>query len=277
MTATSDKHKAMKHCVQFSTGIGSAEVARRVELLAQPEDELILLSADTMVEDEDNWRFGQEVVSKMLSPRWQWIVLRDGRTPMQVGRDKRVVPNNRLAVCSKILKSEILNRWIKHNLDPDNSIIYVGFDWTEEHRFVRAEPLWQPYKIAAPLMNEPYIEKSALLNEYRDAGVEPPRLYAAGFSHANCGGACVRAGQASWRLLLNWNRDRYLEWESEEEKTRSMLGKDVAIMRETYKGTTTPLTLRRFRERIDNQPALFDKDDWGSCGCFMDKEEEESE
>jgi hypothetical protein len=34
-----------------------------------------------------------------------------------------------------------------------------------------------------------------------------------------------------------------------------------------------PLTLRKFRERIEEQPTLFDKDDWGSCGCFMGDEE----
>lgn len=25
-----------------------------------------------------------------------------------------------------------------------------------------------------------------------------------------------------------------------------------------------------FRERLDQQPALFDTDDWGGCGCFVD-------
>jgi hypothetical protein len=264
----------MKHCVQFSTGIGSAEVARRVEQIASPEDELILLTADTMVEDDDNWRFAEEVVAKLLSPRWQWVVLRDGRTPMQVGRDKKVVPNNRLAVCSKVLKSEILNRWIKHNCDPDNTIIHLGFDWTEPHRFERSEPLWKPYQIDAVLMREPYREKSALMQEFRDLGVEPPRLYAVGFSHANCGGACVRGGQASWKLLYQWNPERFNEWEEEEERTRTMLGKDVAMMRETVKGEMRPLTLRRFRERIEVQPQLFEKDDWGTCGCFMDNEGE---
>ena len=103
--------------------------------------------------------------------------------------------------------------------------------------------------------------------------IEPPRLYGAGFSHANCGGACVRAGQASWKLLLDWNRDRFLDWENEEQITRDYLGKDVAIMKESINGNAVPLTLRRFRERIEEQPALFDKDDWGTCGCFMGDEE----
>ena len=266
----------MLHCVQFSTGAGSAEVAFRVEKIASPEDRLVLLTADTMVEDEDNWRFANDVV-KALSPRWEWIVIRDGRTPMQVGRDKRVVPNNRLAICSRVLKREALNRWIKHNCDPKTSIIYLGFDWTEPHRFQKAEPLWKPYKISSPMMDAPFIEKSALMEKLRKMGIEPPRLYAAGFGHANCGGACVRAGQASWKLLLDWNRERYLEWENEEEVTRDYLKKDVAIMKESIRGDVVPLTLRRFRERLDDQPQMFDKQDWGSCGCFMGEDENEVE
>ena len=259
------------HCVQFSTGIGSAEVAFRVQDEAAPGDRLVLLTADTMVEDHDNWRFAKEVVAK-LSDRWEWIVIRDGRTPMQVGRDERVVPNDRMAVCSKILKRKALDRWIKHNCDPEDSYIYLGFDWTEPQRHERAAPLWEPYKIKSPLMHEPFVEKSALLQKYRDFGIEPPRLYSVGFSHANCGGACVRGGQAAWKMLLDWNRQRFLEWENEEEATRAYLKKDVAMLKETKQGKTTPLTLRKFRERLEDQPAMFDKEDWGACGCFMDDE-----
>lgn len=163
----------MIHCVQFSTGAGSAEVAFRVEQIASADDRLVLLTADTMVEDEDNWRFAKQIV-QALSPRWEWIVIRDGRTPMQVGRDKRVVPNNRLAICSRVLKREALDRWIKHNCDPEHSVIYLGFDWTEPHRFAKAEPLWKPYKISAPLMDAPYIEKSALMEKLRSMGITPP-------------------------------------------------------------------------------------------------------
>jgi hypothetical protein len=163
----------MLHCVQFSTGAGSAEVAFRVEQMASAGDRLVLLTADTMVEDEDNWRFANDVV-QALSPRWEWIVIRDGRTPMQVGRDRKVVPSNRMAVCSQILKRDALNKWIKHNCDPEQTIIYLGFDWTEPHRFSKAEPLWKPYTISAPLMDAPYIEKSALMDKLRSMGITPP-------------------------------------------------------------------------------------------------------
>jgi hypothetical protein len=73
-------------------------------------------------------------------------------------------------------------------------------------------------------------------------------------------------------MLLDWNRPRFLEWENEEQKSRDYLNKDVSMLKETKEGKTTPLTLRRFRERLEDQPTMFDKNDWGTCGCFMDEQ-----
>lgn len=256
----------MKHVVQFSTGLGSAEVARRVVEKHGVKD-TILLTADTLVEDEDNWRFAKEAVAFLGSP--QWTVLADGRTPMEVGRDQRIVPNNRMAVCSRVLKRELLRDWIDTNLDSADTIIYLGLDWTEEHRWNASVEPWKPWTIAAPLMEEPFVTKAQLIETWRQQyGIEPPVLYELGFSHANCGGACVRGGQAQWELLLRVNRDRYLEWEAEEEKTRQMVGKDVSILRDRRGGPVKPMSLREFRERLETQPSLFEADEWGACGCM---------
>lgn len=249
--------------VQFSTGAGSAEVAvRAVE--KHGAENVVLLAAGTLVEDDDNWRFGEEVAA------WLGLAitrLTDGRTPMQVGRDLRVVPNNRLAVCSRVLKRDLLRKHMDEHYDPADSTVYLGFDWTEAHRYDAALPHWAPWKIAAPLMERPYLHKSELLDLWRSRGIEPPRLYAQGSRHANCGGACVRGGQAQWANLLRVNRDRYMAWEADEQETRSMLGKDVAILRDRTEATVVPLTLTTFRERIERQPAMFDEEDWGPCGC----------
>lgn len=252
-----------KHVVQFSTGAGSAEVAWRV-VEQHGSDNVLLLTADTKVEDKDNWRFAREVVDRLCC---EWVVLADGRTPMELGRDLRCVPNNRMAVCSRVLKRELLRKWIDEHCDPAETVIYLGFDWTEPERHEAAEPHWQPYTIASPLISPPYVSKPDLLDLFRARGIKPPRLYAQGFSHANCGGACVRGGQAQWELLLRVNPDLYLEWEAEEDKTRAELGKDVSILRDRRGGTSRPLTLATFRERITRQPDLFDSDDWGACGC----------
>lgn len=250
--------------VQFSTGVGSAEVARREVERFGPAD-VLLLTADTRVEDPDNWRFAHEVVDTLGSVRW--VVLADGRTPMQVGRDERVVPNNRMAVCSRVLKRELLRRWITQHCNPDSDEIVLGFDWTEEHRLARAAPHWAPFVVEAPLCVPPYLTKAQLLDQWRSAGIEPPRLYAAGFSHANCYGACVRGGQAQWERLLRTNPTVYRRWENDEQHLRETLGKDVSILRDRTGGSVTPLTLRSFRDRLEAQPSLFDADDEGACGC----------
>lgn len=258
------------HVVQFSTGAGSAEVAYRVVAQHGPEN-VVLLTADTRVEDADNWRFACEVVADLGMPEWQ--ILTDGRTPMQVGRDHRCVPNNRMAVCSRILKRELLNdymtsRWLRDEgaTSPAGVTVYLGFDWTEEHRLI-AHRSHSPWHVEAPLCDPPYLTKAQMLEAFRAIGIEPPRLYAMGFSHANCGGACVRGGQAQWELLLRVNPSRYREWEAEEHETRVMLGKDVTILRDRARGTSTPLSLRSFRERLERSPSLFDSDEWGACGC----------
>lgn len=255
------------YVVQFSTGAGSAEVAWRM-VEQHGVDRVHLLTADTLVEDEDNWRFAREVVAAIGSPRWD--VVADGRTPMEVGRDARVVPSDRLAVCSRVLKRELLRKHIERHYAPESSVIVLGYDWTEPHRVEKARPHWAPWSVEAPLMDPPYLWKNAILDGFRGRGIEPPRLYAQGFPHANCGGACVRGGHAAWGLLLHVNRPRFLEWEAEEEKTRALLDRDVSILTDRRGGgPRRPLPLRVFRESRDAEPGLFDNDDWGACGCAM--------
>lgn len=256
------------HVVQYSTGLASAEIAWRLVDEHGP-DHVHLLTADTRREDADNWRFAHQVADQLGC---KWTILADGRHPMQVGRDHRVVPNNRMAVCSRVLKRELLRRHIDATYDPATTVIHLGFDWTETHRIAAAAPQWQPYTVAAILAEPPYVSKPDLLATFRARGIEPPALYRQGFHHANCGGACVRGGQAQWELLLRVNRPRYLAWETEEEKTRDVLGKDVSILRDRTGGPVKPLPLRTFRERLDAQPSLFDDQDWGACGCFTETE-----
>lgn len=253
------------HLVQFSTGAASAEVAWRV-VAEHGAESVVLLTADTRAEDDDNWRFAEEVASLLGC---EWVRLADGRTPMQVGRDERCVPSNRMAVCSKILKRKLLDKYRAEHFDPAGTVVYLGYDWTEPHRVEAARQHWVPWDVQCPLTEPPYLWPQQILDGWRERGIEPPRLYSQGFAHANCGGACVRGGQAQWELLLRVNRPRYLEWEAEEERTRAELGKDVAILRDRTGGTVTSLPLLTFRERLERQPSLFDADDIGACGCEM--------
>lgn len=252
-----------RHLVQFSTGLSSAEVAWRLTGQYGP-DAVVLMTADTLKEHPDNWRFAREVVARLGC---EWIKLTDGRTPMQVGRDRKCVPSDRMPVCSQILKRELMRRYLDANYNQETDVVYIGYDWSEPQRLKNAQPFWAPWKMVALLASPPY--PPPLQDLFRSRGIEPPELYKYGLAHANCGGFCVRAGQAPWAIMLQVDPCGYQEWEAEEEETRHALGKDVSILRDRRGATTRPLSLRSFRERIERQPSMYDGDDWGACGCDL--------
>lgn len=114
----------------------------------------------------------------------------------------------------------------------------------------------------------PFWDKRRMLRELSALGIKIPRLYSMGFPHNNCGGFCVKAGQAHFAHLLKTMPERYAFHEAEEEKLRMVVG-DYAILRDRTGGTTKALTLRELRERIA-AGKQFDSLEWGGCGCATD-------
>lgn len=245
------------HVVLFSGGITSYAVARRVVDLHGPEA-VTLLFADTLIEDEDSYRFIREAVSDLGA---RLVTLTDGRTPWEVFRDERFIGNARVDPCSKHLKRRILDAWRDEHCDPETTTLYVGLSWEEPRRFARFAERVAPWRYAAPLMEPPYRTKAMLIDAARSRGIEPPRLYAMGFPHANCGGFCVKAGHGGFvRLLANFP-GRYAEHEAAEADLMAELGSEWGILNDRTGGTRTPLTLRELRERVEDGAAvsLFDE------------------
>lgn len=255
----------MRHIVMFSGGVGSWAAASRV-IEQHGRDGVTLLFADTLAEDDDLYRFIDEAAGKLGVPL---VKVQDGRTPWQVFRDVRHIGNTRIAPCSHLLKQAPCRRWLEENTVPSSTAIYVGIDWSEEHRLAAVVRHWQPYAeiVDAPLCQPPYVDKSQVLQALSATGIRPPRLYEMGFPHNNCGGACVKAGHAQWRLLLRTNPARYAQEEARECELRGLLG-DVAILRDRRGGRTRPLPLSVLRERTP--VASGEDDEWGGCGCFVD-------
>lgn len=258
----------------YSSGIGSWATAHRV-IDKHGKNDVTLLFCDVkgnndnphLGEDADNYRFLEQTAQKF---NVELVWLKSSESIWDVYRRKRFLGNSRLAPCSHQLKQIPARKWIDEHCDPDETTIYVGIDWTESHRLAAIERNYVPFRVEAPMVEPPYLEKAQLLEACRKWGVEPPRMYAENYPHANCQGFCVRAGQAQFRQLLRVNRDGYLFHEEQEQKLREYLTKDVAILRDHAAGGV-PLTLRTFRERVELQPSLFDEDDWGGCGCFADE------
>jgi 3'-phosphoadenosine 5'-phosphosulfate sulfotransferase (PAPS reductase)/FAD synthetase len=253
----------IRRVVMFSGGITSWAVARLVVERYGVEG-VVLLFADTLVEDDDLYRFLDDAAADVGVPVTR---VADGRTPWQVFKDKRVVGNTRIAPCSHLLKQKPCRNWLNAHARPADTIVYVGIDWTETHRLPAIIAGHAPYRVEAPLADPPYTDKDVWFAVAAARGLRIPRLYDMGFSHNNCGGACVRGGQAQWRRLLAEFPERYAENEAQENALRDHLGKDVAILRDRRGGRTKPLPLTVLRKRESSE---VDVTDIGGCGCYTE-------
>ncbi|MDF9491385.1 hypothetical protein P5772_02355 [Bacillus cereus] len=256
----------MKHIVFYSGGIGSWYAAKRV-IDKYGTENVILLFSDTLIEDEDLYRFLDETSNDFGVKITR---IEDGRTPWEVFKDVRWLGNSRLAQCSHLLKQKTAEKWVKDNFQPDECVLYLGIDWTEEHRTKSPVKNWSPYKVEFPMCEEPYLTKEEMLNELDRKGIEIPRLYKMGFSHNNCGGMCVRAGQAHFINLLKTMPDRF-EWlEKYEKEMQEYLDRDVTILTRIVKGERQNLSLEQLRKEFQsNNFKQLDLFDFGGCGCFV--------
>ena len=260
---------SMKAVVMFSGGKGSFLSAKRAADKFGPH-EVVLLFADTMVEDPDVYEFitaGAAYIGSEL------VRVADGRTPFQVFHEQKFLGNARLANCSKELKIVPCRTWVRDNA-PADAVIVVGIDWMEQHRVGAIKAGYAPREVWAPLCDKPLLLERDMLQQIEACGLKLPQSYAQGFGHANCmQQGCVRGGQAYWRQFLRVRPDQYKETEQAEQDLRAYIGKDVTMLKRTRNGVHEYLTLRQFREQIELQPELIDlSNEWGGCGCFVDAE-----
>lgn len=226
-----------------------------------------LVFADTLIEDQDLYRFMIEVWVKLGYPRFHWLA--DGRNPWQVFEDIGMVGNSRIAPCSRILKTEKIKAWFAENARPDD-VLVLGMDWSEMDRIERAQFNWQPRQVLS-LLNQWKVPRptfGAILARY---GITEPRLYPAGFPHNNCGGFCVRAGQTQFATLLERFPEVYAFHEAWQDAVMARNPKLKPFLRRKVDGVTTYITLRLFRLMIEARAIEVEPFDFGGCGCFTDE------
>lgn len=262
------------HVVMWSGGITSWATARHV-IAEHGTASTVLLFADTNAEDEDLYRWNDDAAAQLGMTLTRVADARE-RNPMQVFEDKRWLGNTRIAQCSLELKVKPCRDWLTAHTNPASTVLYVGIDWSETHRLPNNRAGWAPWPVQYPLTKPPYWDKSQLFTQARQAGLTIPRLYDLGFSHNNCGGACVKGGIAAWQRLYRVFPARYAKHEAFEQRMRATLGKDVSILRDRTGGETKPLTLAELRRRIEQQPEQLDLFDEGGCGCFTATEPQET-
>lgn len=254
----------MKHIVSFSTGLSSALAALRV-IERYGKDNTVLAFMDTIFEDDDNYRFMIDFERRFDV---EIVRLSEGRNPYEVSRVEHVIPNQRVAPCTMRLKIEPFRAYLATLEKP--LTVHIGYDFTEMHRCEATRRNYESlgYSVDFPLLWKPIEFRPYVDVCRRDLNIEPPRMYGLGYTHANCGGRCVKQGHGDWiRTLVNFP-ERYAEIEEWEREMRlNEINANYAILRSQTKEGDTPLTLEDLRKRYEAglQPTLFQMDEQAGC------------
>lgn len=216
----------LKVIVSLSSGASSAVAASRaIEKYGRERVELVF--ADTLWEDDDNYRFLDDLARHFQMPLTRLV---SGLTPLDDAENEHIIPNQKLAKCSDHLKVDVIRDYVRQYQAAGYLVVMViGYDWKDQRPRAN-KPLGRipgPVKawgsmgvmVEYPLLKTPVVADSNAV--VRSWGIKPPRMYAQGYSHANCGGRCVKQGRGDWRRTLINYPSRFLEVEAWERETRA--------------------------------------------------------
>lgn len=306
-----------RHVVMYSGGEGGRAAAERV-IARHGSSHLTLLQTDTLAENSDTYRFmvesacqlvgtrcpadwladvrrlpewhedrfGRRVIlddlrscASVFAPHLVWIA--EGRDPWEVYFAERMLGNSSKDPCSKILKRQMADRWLAANCHPENTVVYLGLDWSEAHRFDDGDGHGAKHRYAkngwhaeAPLCEPPYIDLDKI-KRIRAAGLEPSSGYDNGAGHDNCSQFCCKGGQGHFGNLYEFYPDRYAFHEANETAFIEFIERDVSMLTEQRNTIKYTLTLQELRERLEGKkPGAVDRYEIGGCGCFVDDDRE---
>jgi hypothetical protein len=255
----------MHYIVSLSGGVASAVAADRA-IERYGRDNVTLWFADTNWEDEDLHRFLDDLMT-----RWGGELVRycDGRTPLEVAEDHSIIPNQKIAPCSFELKVKPFRKYIEALSKP--LTVLLGLDWSEPHRMGAPKKNYEAIEgvtVDYPLMWRP-LEFRPYIEVVRSWGVEPPRLYALGAPHNNCGLRCVKQGVKEWLRLRYAFPERFEEVKLWEQAQRAKGGARAtyAIARDQAGGEVKPLTLAEIELREERPDAEESQADLFGCMC----------
>jgi 3'-phosphoadenosine 5'-phosphosulfate sulfotransferase (PAPS reductase)/FAD synthetase len=226
------------------------------------KENVLLYFNDTNWEHPDLYRFLEDIRTFLDK---DIFTDSDGRSPEQVFYDNKFLGNNRVPLCSRILKAERLQEYYK---DGDNIIFGIGLEEMHRvHRIVSVYQIVSAKKQKFCTVEFPLIDKK--LSKYKidewfaHTGIALPELYRLGFEHNNCSGGCVRQGKKQWRKLLHALPDVYAGRERLENSFRESSGKDVSFLKDT-----TLEELRNQEDDYESEPTLFSLECVGICNTM---------
>lgn len=268
--------------ISLSGGLASAANALLAHEAGEP---FIMWFSDTTIEDDDLYRFLYDIERLEIGPL---IRLKDGRDPWDVFVDTDYIGNSRTAPCSRILKTELIQKRLDAMAGPGEPIV-IGFGFDEEERQQRAAARWAPRPVRS-LIAEQRLSAGAIERLVCEKyAIRKPRLYDMGFVHNNCGGMCVRGGQGQFAMLLDKRPALYMKHEQRNEEARRKIqqkaqgrvaagtykgksgtGSAGGFIRVTRDGVTEYLHMKEFRERVESGELIPARYEMGGCGCFTD-------
>ena len=241
----------MRNIICVSGGLSSAWVA--LWAIRQNLPDAVFYFNDTKWEHEDLYRFINECAEKI---GYTLTIDSDGRSPEDVFFDSSMLGNNRVPLCSRILKAERLQKFAQAG-----DVAYFGIDNSEAHRAKRIREVYAPLGIATrfPII-ETGTDKATIKADIEALGIRRPILYDLGFTHNNCSGGCVRSGRKQWVHLYRTLPDVYRERERVENEFSEAFGINAHYMKD--------MSLSELRRRIEGQQEIDFADDQSASECI---------
>lgn len=259
----------MIHVVNVSGGSASAVCLFRV-LERYGRENVRAVFADTRWEHPDCYRFLDDVerASGVQIDR-----LNDGRNIWDVFTKEQTLTMARGGCkASWELKRLPLANYVE--AITGNLTIHIGFGPDEDDRMTRLELAKPDTDFDFPLTWKPQLGRCDVIDDLKRRGIQVPSMYADGYPHANCGGACILAGLKQWSGLLKDNPELYRTSEDNEQMFQQILrdrGRDeYTILKDRRGGVVQNYSLRQLREDIESGRRVAD-DSWreSSCSCML--------
>ena len=189
--------------IWWSTGTASY-VAAKLALKKYPD--AIIVRCETANEDEDNYRFEQDVIRRLNRPI-TILKSEEYKSVPEVWERRKFMSGPRGAPCTGIMK--IAPR-IAFQLPTDKHIFGYTSDREDVLRFKRLKENFFELDVEAPLIDHG-ITKAGTLAIVEKDGLELPRTYAMGFPCANClQTGCVKATSPDyWSLFRHHFPERF--------------------------------------------------------------------
>lgn len=263
------KKENIKACVHFSGGLMSWGAAK-LACDKYGKENVVLLFSDVGVEDPDVYRFLVQGAAA-LGARLQIVRMNEGGPyikPWDLAFLRKKIPNWKIGLCSGELKKQPADKWQKENLN-DGTPIIIGFSIEEIERIERFKKRKDRYIYEFPLAEKPYTSICQIREWLKEYNIAEPKMYSEGFNHANCAGACFKAGVSHWARLYKERPEIFAYHEAKEKEFQEKFASQQTIC--MRKGEH--LTLENLRKLVDAgiiEPSYYRL----PCACSLVYEEQ---